>query len=178
VGAFVFGSFLKLNHSWLECVLKGELNMKRFSVIFALSMIGCGSRSEDMGQVTGTCTTTSITVGGCYTSVGVFAELGRNPCQDAVKHPECSLSGMDTGVGFGCAWNPTTNECFIKDANGSAVCRKPRYTASNPYGSVNPGDMIATSSSRFAYKADSSQGTVCLPCSADFDGANCGGLTW
>jgi len=141
-------------------------------------MVGCGSGSDDMSQVTGTCTTTSVTVNGCYSPVGVFAELGRNPCQNEVKHPECALTGLDTGVGLGCAWNPTTNECFLKDAKGSAVCVKPRYTDSNPYGVVHPGDMIATANPRFAYKADSSEGTVCLPCSATLDGENCGGLTW
>ena len=82
-----------------------------------------------------------------YTTNGVFAYLGRNPCVD---------------FGQVAGWDPTTGKCYPPASTGgtSGVCG-----ATPACGSHAPGTVLLWSSTdpRFHYVDDPSGGYVCLP---------------
>jgi hypothetical protein len=57
-----------------------------------------------------------------YGPDGVTADLGPNPCDAFVKHPECDAAG---GVDH-CGWDPSTGRCYPEIATELAGFVRPR----------------------------------------------------
>jgi hypothetical protein len=101
---------------------------------------------------------TDIDNGG-YTPNGVTANLGVNPCQNTVQHPECDLA-----VTVGCGWDPATNKCYPVGGNviTNFICDSTKMCSMATY---QPGTVLIwkPTDARYTYLGDSSGGYVCLP---------------
>jgi hypothetical protein len=138
--------------------------MKRFLVILAL-LAGCGgtdTTASGIDMATAPCVKNALTTAqGCYTSEGVYAQLGANPCMDTTKHPECSANPST------CCWNPVTNKCFPSSGgNVTGVNMGAGFTSceTGTSGLQNGDSVCSQGDSRFAYNGNSTGGMVCLTC--------------
>jgi hypothetical protein len=144
--------------------------MRNFLMILVLLALGAGcggtgTTASGIDMATATCVKNTLTdAQGCYTSQGVYAELGTNPCMDVSKHPECKGSPST------CCWNPISDECYPSDGTTQVSCEsqpifceypetcKSLDPVANPYGAMTCG-----SGAQFSYQGNSSGGMVCLP---------------
>jgi hypothetical protein len=125
--------------------------MLKFLMILAL-LAGCGSSEPttmsgiNMAMASCPKNTTTEAAGSCYTTWGVYAELGTNPCNATTE-----------------AWNPVTNKCI---ALGHTEGEYINCDSSVQTGSLKSGDMVvATDSPYYVYWfSGSTAGVVCLPC--------------
>ena len=133
--------------------------MKNFLMILVLLVVGCwGSSgqfttSAGIDMETASCAKVATTeeFGTCYTPLGVYAELGKNPCVE--KNPNSI---------YAYAWNPVTGGCV---ATGALT----EYTnCTSPGKPLQSGDMVVVPEGpSYIYEGGSAGGEVgivCLPC--------------
>jgi hypothetical protein len=100
-------------------------------------------------------TTSTWTGDACFTALGVYADMGANPCADLTKHPECKTRGV-------CCWNPLTGSCSVHSVGGVSASGSLRsFSVCDGTDHVVPTTMVCGG----YYVGNPSGGNVCIPAS-------------